>query len=225
MTRKGTTRPGRGDRKGRSAAHRSLARLYLFCEGATEASYFEDMKEFFRVHNLKVCPVNVGKEPSQIYEAAVNRLDAIRKDTKERHYTSQDTVVCVFDRDEHARFQDVVNRGIRDRIRCFWSTPCFEFWILLHSDTPTMKCMTSREAEREVERRLGVSKPYPNLYGRISAQQDMALRHAESIRSRYARDAGCAQESEANIRRIAAIQEWNPYTLIDRLVRDVQARQ
>ena len=225
MTRKGTTRPGRGDRKGRSAAHRSLARLYLFCEGATEASYFEDMKEFFRVLNLKVCPVDVGKEPSQIYEAAVTRLKVIRNDTEGRRYTSEDAVACVFDRDEHAKFQDVVNQGLRDGIRCFWSTPCFEFWILLHSDRPLMRSMTSREAEREVEKRLGVSKPYPNLYGRISAQQDAALRHAESVRSRHSRDAGCAEESEATIRRRAAIQEWNPYTSIDCLVRDVQTRQ
>ena len=225
MTRKGAPRSGRGDHKGRGGARRSLARLYLFCEGATEASYFEDMKDFFRVHNLNVCPLDIGKEPSQIYEAAVNRLNEIRNDTEERRYTSEDTVACVFDRDEHARFQDVVNRGIRDRIRCFWSTPCFEFWILLHSERPPMGCMTSHDAEREVEKRLGVSKPYPNLYGRISAQQDAALRHAESIRLRHARNAGCAEESETNIHRRAAIQEWNPYTSIDCLVRDVQARQ
>jgi hypothetical protein len=43
-----------------------------------------------------------------------------------------DEVWCVFDRDEHAHFDEAIDKAAAIKLSLAVSNPCFELWILLH---------------------------------------------------------------------------------------------
>lgn len=48
-----------------------------------------------------------------------------------------DEIWCVFDRDDHERFQDACTMARDNGLRLAVSNPCFELWLLLHfRDSP-----------------------------------------------------------------------------------------
>jgi hypothetical protein len=113
-------------------------RFLIVCEGTkTEPYYLQELVSELgiRHHTVKIAP-NDGVSPDRIVAHAVKLYgeDALSGD-------SFDKVFCVFDRDTHETF-DAAVQSINDLngakepkvYEAITSTPCFEYWLLLHFD-------------------------------------------------------------------------------------------
>jgi hypothetical protein len=111
-------------------------RFLIVCEGTkTEPYYLQELVKDLgiRHHTVKIAP-NDGVSPDRIVAHAVKLYDedAFGGD-------SFDKVFCVFDRDRHDTF-DAAVQSINDLngakqpkvYEAITSTPCFEYWLLLH---------------------------------------------------------------------------------------------
>ena len=121
----------------RQKKDRSRSPRYLIvCEGTkTEPHYFREMRTDLQIRpqSVRIIP-SEGSSPDRIVAHAlyVYDDDALSGD-------SFDKVFCVFDRDMHDTFDNAVQRINHLRssskpkpFEAITSTPCFEFWFLLH---------------------------------------------------------------------------------------------
>jgi hypothetical protein len=116
----------------------------IVCEGSkTEPHYLSELREMWGIpHAWVSIKPSEGSSPVRVVQTAekLYAQDAQMGD-------SFDQVFCVFDRDAHATFSAAVQRTRelkvnRKPFQAITSTPCFEFWFLLHfgySDAPFAK--------------------------------------------------------------------------------------
>ena len=64
---------------------------------------------------------------------------------------SFDEIWCVFDRDDHHRFDEATRAAARAEIRTAVSNPCFELWLILHVREQSAHISASRAQARAKE--------------------------------------------------------------------------
>ena len=179
-------------------------RVLIVCEGAkTEPNYFSELADHYKLSSANIEIVGAGADPLAIVRKA-KELQQKERRTGEKY----DRVYCVFDRDEHARFQEASLLAQRSKLRLGRSWPCFEFWILLHF------CFTRR--------------PYSRSQGRSPAEnciRDLRQRwpgHEKASDGVFLelRDAMDDAKEHANRAKVDAerTEEPNPSTEVHRLV-------
>lgn len=212
-------------RKARAAAQlrrqkveRTRNKRYLIvCEGTkTEPHYLRELLDDLRIRpeRVRIAP-NDGVSPDRVvaHAVALYNEDATAGD-------SYDAVYCVFDRDRHNTFDGAVQR-IKDLsagnkpFTAITSTPCFEFWLLLHfgyTDQPFHAAGRKSVGDQVVaalKTKPGFNKygkGQSGVYGQLKDKLDDALNYAERLRE-------CG----------AATGSVNPATDVDALVRAIQA--
>lgn len=112
--------------------------ILIVCEGAkTEPYYLREMVRDYGIHGEVEVTGNCGSAPISVVDKAIELFGEAPR---------YDFVYCVFDRDTHSTFKDAVakvrghqlvrmEKGVVAHKADFipiTSTPCFEFWILLH---------------------------------------------------------------------------------------------
>lgn len=103
-------------------------RVLIVCEGArTEPKYFSELVRRCRLSTANVEILGEGAAPLAIVGKAVRSQKEER-----RRGEKYDKVYCVFDRDEHARFDEASFLARKGKLELGRSWPCFEFWLLLH---------------------------------------------------------------------------------------------
>ena len=110
----------------------SYDNVLIVCEGEkTEPYYLKALREYFGLAqaNVKIDPKS-DSSPTSV----VRYAKALIKETSSSPYAH---VYCVIDRDRHADFQKAVDQvnGFKNKdtkLHLIVSTPCFEYWILLH---------------------------------------------------------------------------------------------
>ncbi|NCB97459.1 MAG: RloB domain-containing protein [Bacteroidia bacterium] len=111
---------------------RPYDRVLIVCEGEkTEPSYIQDVRDDLRLSsaNIVVCGKECGSDPVSVVNYA---LEKFRKDS------DYNRIYCVMDRDCHVNFSAAIDKiqrarlGKNCKIFAATSTPCFEFWLLLH---------------------------------------------------------------------------------------------
>ncbi|MCB8747951.1 RloB family protein [Rhodoferax sp. U2-2l] len=192
----------------------SGVRYLIVCEGTkTEPQYFAEILVDKRIHPQRVKVArNDGSSPDRIVEHALNIYE---EDAKLGD--AYDKVFCVFDRDSHASFEPAIQR-IRQLAKdekpfsAITSTPCFEFWILLHfgySDAPfhaAGKKSVGDQAVAQLKRKPKFSKyekGMKGVYGLLKDTTANACGHAKKLR----------KSAEGDSQRSA-----NPWTNLDELV-------
>lgn len=114
---------------GRSKPSREqYARVLVVSEGSeTEPHYIIGLRDLYRLSQANVIVNGAGVSPSVVVQKAI---DIFSDDG------DYDKVYCVFDRDEHADYNDAVQRIKSQKptglFEAVISNPCFEYWILLH---------------------------------------------------------------------------------------------
>jgi hypothetical protein len=121
----------------RQKKERSRSPRYLIvCEGTkTEPHYFRELRDYLKIppQSVRIMPSD-STSPGRIVAHALDVYDedALCGD-------SFDKVFCVFDRDMHETFDAAVQRvsdlkssSTSKPFEAITSTPCFEFWFLLH---------------------------------------------------------------------------------------------
>jgi len=110
----------------------SYDKALIVCEGEkTEPHYITALRDHFGLAqaNIEIDPKS-DSSPTSVVAYAKECITANKTDP-------YDHVYCVIDRDRHADFQKAVDQvnGFRNKdtkLHLIVSTPCFEYWILLH---------------------------------------------------------------------------------------------
>jgi len=133
-------------------------KFLLCCEGeGTEPGYFTSLADFLRNPLIELIEIEIAEhestDPKQIVvqakslRATANREARQMRDDNLRY----DQVWCVFDRDEHAHFDEAINQALDNKLELAVSNPCFELWILIHYQEQTAG-LTRQDAQKKVRK-------------------------------------------------------------------------
>lgn len=112
----------------------SYDKVLIVCEGEkTEPLYFRELIDHYEIHSANVrISGDCGSDPVSVVEHGL-KLYNEEKSSKSGAF---DRVYCVFDRDDHPNYQhalDIVyGKKSNGYLFLATSTPCFEYWLLLH---------------------------------------------------------------------------------------------
>ncbi|MBC3875518.1 RloB family protein [Undibacterium flavidum] len=207
------------DLKRVKAFRKQNKRILIICEGSkTEFNYFRDLRTDLGIDPKQVnIPKNDGNTPDRILDHALALYDedALSGD-------AYDKVYCVFDRDTHSTFDESVQRieslksGRKPKpFEAITSTPCFEFWLLLHFGYTDAafhqagKKSVGDNAVAALKKKPGFAaydKGTQGIYKQLKPKLPDAIKHAQKLR----------EESIKN-------RTMNPATNVNILVLDIQA--
>lgn len=184
-------------------------RYLIVCEGTkTEPYYFRELLDDLRIRAVCIARNNDGVSPCRVVEHA---LDLYEEDAASGD--AYDTVYCVFDRDRHTTFDDAVARiqELSDDgkpLAAITSTPCFEFWLLLHFGYTDQPFHAAGAVVKTLKTKPGFEKyrkSQKGIYAQLKNKLDSALNHAGKLR-----------------RHTKAVGIDNPATDIDKLVQELR---
>lgn len=192
-------------------------RYLIVCEGTkTEPHYLRELLDDLgiRPQMVRIAP-NDGVSPDRVVAHALVLYaeDAVAGD-------AFDKVYCVFDRDKHTTFDAAVQRtkDLNAEGKPFvsiTSTPCFEFWLLLHfgystqAFHPAGRKSVGDQVVAALRTKPGFAKygkGQKGIYGLLKDQLNDALTYAERLR-----------------KHVAATGSINPATDVDQLVLAIRA--
>jgi len=134
----------RRERQLRSARRRGTKprrrRLLAVCEGeCTEPQYLHGLVLHLRNVTMDLELADEHGDPRhlvQVAKAMRAKMDRNARQQREPNLR-YDEVWCVFDRDEHPRYDQAIDMAKANGIQVAASNPCFELWLLLHvRDSP-----------------------------------------------------------------------------------------
>ncbi len=134
----------RSRRPARRAVPRQVRRrLLVVCEGkVTEPSSVRGFVQWARNATVDVQVAKQQGDPKRVVEIAKNLS---KQAAREAHrsgdsFLEYDEIWCVFDRDEHLRFDAACQMAEDNGFGLAISNPCFELWLYLHfTDSPGMR--------------------------------------------------------------------------------------
>ena len=183
--------------------------MLIVCEGSrTEPLYFEEIASRYRLSTANIKVIGSGADPRTVVREARKERDRER-----RRGEQYDRVYCVFDRDEHATFQEACNEARASGLQLARSWPCFEFWLRLHFGFT-----------RQPYARSGGRSPAQNCVSEVSG---FLLGYAKAAHGVFAKLEDRLDEAKARaVRALAdakATNEFNPSTEIHALVDYLQS--
>ncbi len=165
--------------------------ILIFCEGTTECNYFNNIKNVYELRNVTV--KNTKKNQTG--------FDILIRETQ--RYESNgiyNDIYCVFDRDGRAGYEDIKQEMNKEGFTPVGSSPCFEYWFLLHfeyTDRPFLNC---EAVQRQLKKYFPeYTKNLPDIYARLKNKTSIAIKHANQAR--------CAAEDIATIPSITDVDE------------------
>ncbi|TNF69338.1 MAG: RloB domain-containing protein [Gammaproteobacteria bacterium] len=117
------------DLKRKTPKREPYDRVLIICEGEkTEPLYFKGLIDYYKLSTANIDVTNAdGTDPISVVKYAKNRQSAEKKQGEQF-----DRVYCVFDKDEHHKFDNAYDMIINNKFNSARSWPCFEYWLLLH---------------------------------------------------------------------------------------------
>lgn len=113
--------------------------LLVFTEGTrTEDGYLIHWRRKYR-DRVNVAIGDVHGEPLTLVNAAVEAKRQEAREERKGRGRAHDEVWCVFDRDDHKRFHDALDKAASNDIKIVISNPCIELWFILHFSDQTSK--------------------------------------------------------------------------------------
>ena len=186
----------RRERKARDLERKQHAlqqqqRILIVCEDSKSgAYYFEDMASDLELSAVNVRGKECGSSPISVVEYAEQTYEM------ELPSDSYDRVYCVFDRDQHDSFDSAIQRisNLRASGKPFFpitSTPCFEFWLLLHfkfvahpymptgKRSPCDQTCSDLKTENEWQ---GYDKGSRKIYAKLAGKKtEIAIKNAKRL--------------------------------------------
>lgn len=134
-------RPARGGRPERrpasSSAGNRRAELLVFVEGArTEVQYLNFWYRRYRAGILIEIAETHGT-PMTPVEAAIEIKQSEQREQRRGRGRAHDEYWCVFDRDEHPKFDQAMKLARENQICLAASNPCLELWFVWHREDQT----------------------------------------------------------------------------------------
>lgn len=164
----------------RKALRDPKRRFTLFCEGAkTEPDYFKAVQLECAGALIEIKTHGGVGAPISITDAAIKHKEShglAKRGRGKNSFEEKDEVWAVFDRDEHDRFSEAVDRCKAHGVRVARSNPCFELWLILHEadfDKPGDR--------KDVQRKLQQLRPeYDRRKRKVPDCGDMVARVEEA---------------------------------------------
>lgn len=190
----------------------------------TEPIYFEDLKTRLRLSLVEVAVQGTGRgDPKALAEKAL----AIRRDRRKKDRAGKlslsavadfDEIWIVFDTDvlTPVKYAAGVKFAEGQGIRVAESTPCFEYWLLLHYEYTTASMPKFKDVKPRLESKLRCSyakdtKEAEKLIPPMLDWMPEAMRRAKQVRKDH-EDAGTPAPA-------------NPSTNVDLLIESIQAME
>ncbi|WP_313418353.1 RloB family protein [Stenotrophomonas sp.] len=163
--------------------------VLIVCEGSkTEPGYLLDLVKDYGIHGHVEITGDCGSAPISVVDHAIALF-------KERG--SYDHVYCVFDKDRHVTFDQAVAKVSASKLvkkegkvvstakfEAITSTPCFEFWIMLHYSDAAPPMQGYSDLLPRLKRIAGHSKyekGVRRLYAALSEFTDTAIRNSKRV--------------------------------------------
>jgi hypothetical protein len=112
----------------------------VVCEGErTEPDYIRGFERHARNATVEIEIPSEHGDPKRLVEIAKDRFRAAAAEARRLRdeLLRFDEVWCVFDRDDHPRFEEAISMARANQIALAVSNPCVELWLLLHfRDSP-----------------------------------------------------------------------------------------
>lgn len=120
------------DLKRRAGKREPKRRFVIFCEGEkTEPAYFNALRQHGSSALIEVKPLPAQGVPDTLTKNAVAEARRLRREGP-NSFEQRDEIWAVFDRDQHPKFDEAVQRCESNRVGVGRSNPCFEVWLILH---------------------------------------------------------------------------------------------
>ncbi|MGB8842456.1 MAG: RloB family protein [Aliidongia sp.] len=109
-------------------------KFIIYTEGKnTEPDYFRALERGVTGALVAVEIVDAAGVPTTIAEKACLRAKKIKKGRSKRSsFEEDDRVWAVFDRDEHLKVNEAIQKCYSNSVGIAFSNPCFELWLILH---------------------------------------------------------------------------------------------
>lgn len=163
------------------------SRILIVCEDSKHSvHYFTDLRNDLGLNatNVQIKGKECKSQPSKVYEYAQKELNNdIEVNGDDNSY---DVIYCVFDKDEHKDFDQVLEKIKKTRkFEAIYSIPCFEFWVLLHFTLTTKQFSKYKELEKEIKKNFnGYNKVNSkNLYHSLKDKLQTAIKNSKKILS------------------------------------------
>lgn len=188
------SKPWKKPTKGRAPeGSRHRRRVLICCEDSKSSA---DYLRCFKIdqRRVEVQVVGTGMNTDSLVQTAIKSLNKARKN-KEPY--SQ--VWCVFDRDSFPmkNYARAFELALSNNIRTAWTNEAFEFWYLLHFDYFDSAISRKEYAKKLSERGLMYDKADRDVYNKIMANQQTAIRNAKRL-ERYWNNSGCRYPEREN---------------------------
>lgn len=121
----------------RAAPTRSAKRKFIiYSEGKnTEPHYFRAVRRDLLGALVDLEIIDAAGVPMTIAETACERAAALKRSRgRKSSFEEGDQVWAVFDRDEHPKVAEALERCRSGNVGVAFSDPCFELWLILHFD-------------------------------------------------------------------------------------------
>ena len=181
---------GRGKRKVRIKSYNT--RGLILCEGQTEEKYFKGLvtQEAYR-RKFSAIDVEIYKPDNNSPVGLIKKARDLMKVAK-RERNEYNFAWVVFDRDQHASIPDAFEmaRTNRPEIKIAFTSPCFEFFILLHFEKTTREFASCGEIISYVKKK-GYIPDYEkasNLFRLLEKLTDQGLEHCDWLSNRNKMD-------------------------------------
>lgn len=180
--------------------------ILVVTEGVvTEPVYFEGLRQKLAVQTVEIEVVGAGKgDPRRLAEAALEERKKRKKANREGTLALSkaadfDELWIVFDTDvpvEHGRFHDGVAFASANGVKIADSSPCFEYWLLLHRVYTTAQMARFADVKPRLEKALEAdyaknSKQSAQQIPPLLEELDAAVERAERVRKHH-EEAGTA---------------------------------
>lgn len=167
--------------------------ILIICEGSkSEPNYLFGLRRSYNLSSINIEVTSAaGSDPLNIVDYGI---EACSKD--------YDKVFCVFDHDGRPRFDEAVakvkntQKKHKGKLKVITSTPCFEFWILLHFAYTTAVFNKSGEksacdnvVKAIIKHFPEYAKEHPTLFDSLNHKLEQAITHAKRLKKHNA-DAG-----------------------------------
>ena len=143
-----------------------------------------------RDYNLSGTDIRIygegGSAPSSVYSDAerIYREDA----EKYGEDNTYDKVYCVFDKDQHADYDDTIEKCKQStKIDAITSVPCFEVWLLFHfidSEKPLENGETATKKLKEHIKKYDKANLINTYHDQLKNKTNTAIKNSESVMKR-----------------------------------------
>ncbi len=183
---------GRGRQKRNVRISSYNKRGLILCEGQTEENYFKGLVTQ-ATHRRKFAAVDV-----EIYKPENNSPVGLIKKTKDliqlakRERNEYDFAWVVFDRDQHASIPNAFEmaRTNKPEIKIAFTSPCFEFFILLHFEKTTREFGSCDKIISHIKKKGYISdyEKASNLFKTLEHVKDQGLTNCDWLSNRNKMD-------------------------------------